>query len=252
MAELLIHLYSSDNPCSLYVEIESRWAKVKLWDAGLDHLSIPTLSIRPFDSSRDILYALPSGEGATNEKLTSEFDIHIPRRLAEQTKAHWVASAVDENILIQPMVEHGSLHSPLIALEMLMQTLGNNEGLLACDGGSLLLCTREEGRMNIELLPLSLELLLQEGPQRNQWLALFPIRKRIYVVGGEVNAQEISQLTRIQPYSFQPLPMQNVLALVSIHPSARATIESNVSQYALAVGLAAHLAKGELRPLIVC
>lgn len=224
---------------------------MRLPDPGGERRSIPRLFFRPFESSKDILYRLSSDDTTTDELLAGEFDIHIPRQLADQTKAHWVASALDQYVLIQPIEEQGSLHSPLFAIEMLVRTLKANEGLLVCDGGTLLLCTVDREKLVLEALPFSFELLLQEGNNHPEWLAYFPVGIKIFLIGSDVDTNAREALSLIQPYVFQLLPIQNILALVDVDASARGEIEANTAFYALSLGLAAHLAKGKLRPLLI-
>jgi hypothetical protein len=249
LAELLIHCYAPEFHCSIFVEIESHWAKVKVWDPSIDHSTIPALSFRPFDNALDILFASPSE--VTLSALSHEFDIHVPRQLSNQTSAHWVACAVDRTVLIQPVEVQGSLQSPLLAIETIAQTLKQHECLLICEGDSLLFCTRETTGIQILLLPFTLEVLLDESEHRGEWLAHFPPGAKIFLIGSEAGASQVETLSNIPSLAFQLLPIQNILALVGLDASARPMIEANIGQYALALGLAAHLANGKLRPLLV-
>jgi hypothetical protein len=240
VAEIIICSGSSTKHC-LRAVIDS--GRPIITDVGIaEHDFLPDFLIRGYDATQDILYPLPETKRIELTQLTWELDLHIPEILSLQTDVHWFASSIDGYVLIQPIVQHGSSGSPLLACNAIASTLSAGSILLQCDLQSIMAVEVEKGKVTVQTTGIGIEAFAgMDDSARDRVLRL---RKNSHIIlsGSDVGSSVLDDLNRWRPRSFEPIGEQHLLTNADIEPSASAVIRAAPWDYTLMIGALAVLA----------
>jgi hypothetical protein len=201
-----------------------------------EHDFLPDLLIRGYDAAQDILYALPNNERIDLAQLRWELDMHIPEMLSLQTDMHWFAASIDGYVLIQPVVQHGSSGSPLLACHAIAATLTPDSILLQCDAQSIIAI--EVGGENTKVQSAGIGIEAFAGMDDSSRDRILQLRKNSHVVlsGSDVGMAVLHDLNDWRPRSFELIGEQHLLANADIEHGASAVIRTAPWDYALMIG----------------
>jgi hypothetical protein len=234
VAEIIVCSGSSTKQC-LRAVIDN--GRPIITDVGIaEHDFLPDFLIRGYDAANDIIYALPDSARIDLSQLSWELDLHIPEMLSLQTDMHWFASSIAGYVLIQPISQHGSSGSPLLACKAIASTLNAGSILLQCDAQSIMAV--EVGKENLIVQTAGIGIEAFAGMQDSSRDRVLQLRKNSHVIlsGSDVNASVLHDLNAWRPHSFELISEKHLMASADIEHAASEVIRVSPWDYALMVG----------------